>query len=127
MIKAFKEGFPPEYRGRINNLIVFNPLDQDDLEKIVGIKIKDAEDEFEENDVNVRLQISNNVVKWLIDKGYNPSEGARQLDKVITSTIKDPLNMVADKIHGRIVSVDMELGNEKPAFYLVEGELPIAS
>lgn len=117
--KAFREAFPPEFRGRINDLIIFQPLKKEDLEKIVEIKISNVEDEFRVSNIHIDLQVSPRVVEWLTDRGYNPAEGARALSKVIDTYIKDPLIMVASDINQRTVIIDMEEYDSEPKFYYI--------
>lgn len=117
--KAFREAFPPEFRGRINDLIIFQPLKKEDLEKIIGMKIRNVEDEFKASAIYISLQVSHGAVAWLTDRGYNPSEGARALNKVVETYIKDPLTMVADQISGTVIEIDMEEYDSEPKFYYI--------
>lgn len=124
--KAFRDGFPPEFRGRIRELIIFQQLKKEDLAKIVGLKLKAIESEFRANGVNIGLQISEKTIEWLVARGYNTSEGARALEKVLESFIRNPLLLAhtSANLHQRVIAIDMEVYGLEPEFYLVEGKQP---
>lgn len=120
--EAFKNAFPPELRGRIREIVVFNHLNPEALERIVNLKVKDIEQEFLANGVPFTLELSDEARKWILERGYNRSEGARALDKVITDAVKTPLTLAQTGVGllGRTVYADFEENSEGLQFYLPE-------
>ncbi len=120
--EAFKMAFPPEFRGRIKDLIIFRNLSEDAISKIVDFKIKDIENEFGQNGVPIKLELDANVRAWLIKHGYNPSEGARALEKLIGTSIRDQLILA----HGGVgldrktIYIEQDEGTGNLAFYFNE-------
>jgi len=89
-IKAIEKMFSPEFRNRLDEIINFNPLDLDIMEKVVDKFI--AELNAQLGVKKVALTISPAVRAWLAEKGYDPQYGARPLTRVIQSKIKDSLS-----------------------------------
>lgn len=124
--KTFRDGFPPEFRGRIKELIIFQQLKREDLARITGLKLKAIEFEFRAGNVNIELQVSAQTIEWLVTRGYNTSEGARALEKVLESFIRNPLIIAhtSTSLDQKIIAIDMEAYDLEPKFYLVEGKQP---
>jgi ATP-dependent Clp protease ATP-binding subunit ClpA len=108
-IKAIEKIFSPEFRNRLDEIINFNSLDLDIMEKVVDKFM--AELNVQLGAKRVALTISPAVRTWLAQKGYDPQYGARPLARVIQSEIKDCL---ADEIlfgkmqKGGLVHVDLK-------------------
>lgn len=121
---SFRNAFPPEFRGRIKELIVFNNLNEEAIKKITALKIKKVEDDFAKNGIRISLELSPAALEWLIKQGYNPSEGARALEKVIDGRIHDKLVLahVGINIDGKKIYADIEEENTELSFYFNEGE-----
>lgn len=92
-IKAVEQLFSPEFRNRLDAIIAFNALDQSVMEMIVDKFINEMTEQLSER--NVTISLSTGARKWLAEKGYDPSFGARPLGRVIQTEIKDVL---ADEI-----------------------------
>lgn len=86
---ALKEYFRPEFLNRIDEVIVFNKLSRDVLEKIVSLMIKEVE--LEMNDKQMRLDVSKEVKEFILDKGYSEVYGARPLRRAIQTYIEDEI------------------------------------
>ncbi len=90
---AVKKMFSPEFRNRLDEIINFNALDLETMEKVVDKFMLELNDQLAAKKVS--LTISDSVRTWLAKKGYDPENGARPLVRVIQTEIKDAL---ADKI-----------------------------
>jgi len=107
-----KQYFKPEFLNRIDNTIIFNPLTQENLKKIVEIQIEDLRKRL--NKQHLTLKISEKALDYLAKKGYDPDFGARPLKRLIQQEIENPL---AVKIiegsakNGDTVKVDLVNGN----------------
>lgn len=121
---SFRNAFPPEFRGRIRELIVFNSLNEEAIRRIASIKIKRVEQDFGDNGIRISLELSPAALEWVITQGYNPSEGVRALEKVIERSVHDRLVLahVGIDIHRKRIYADIENGDVELSFYFNEGE-----
>ena len=88
--RAVKEFFRPELRNRIDKICKFGKLDKLAIKKIV-VKFVD-ELQVSLNAKNIRLTLTEQVVDYLADKGYDPLMGARPLSRKIDELIRVPLS-----------------------------------
>ena len=86
---ALKEHFRPEFLNRIDEIIIFNPLNQKEIEKIVDIQLEIVKKRLLQKEI--QLQIDETVKKYLAKEGFSPDFGARELKRVIQRNILDPL------------------------------------
>jgi len=87
---AIEKMFSPEFRNRLDEIINFNSLDLEIMEKVVDKFMLELNDQLAAK--KVLLTISNTVRTWLAKKGYDPKYGARPLVRVIQTEIKDALS-----------------------------------
>ncbi len=87
---AVKRTFSPEFRNRLDAIIVFEALDRVNIGKIVGKFINKLQELVQ--DRGVTIEITDAAKKWLAEKGYDPVYGARPLSRLITDKIKQPLS-----------------------------------
>lgn len=85
--------YPPEFLNRIDEFIVFKRLSREALRDIVDIRLRELQERL--NDRRITLEVSDDIRKWLADKGYDPKFGARPLNRLITHEIG---NKLADRI-----------------------------
>lgn len=90
--------FKPEFLNRIDDIIMFNPLNMDDVQKIVVKMLNELSDRLTDQEIN--LTISDAAKQWVAKSGYDPAYGARPLRRFITMHIETPLakEIVAGKI-----------------------------
>ena len=88
-----KASFRPEFLNRIDEVILFHRLRRQDMGQIVAIQLKRLEKLLA--DRKIVLDLDDEAVNWLADKGYDPAYGARPLKRVIQKELQDPL---AEKI-----------------------------
>ncbi len=86
---ALKRTFSPEFLNRIDDVVIFNSLDQDDIFKIIDITLKDLHTRLEGMDYS--LILSEEAKKFVSEKGFDPQFGARPLHRAIQKYIEDPL------------------------------------
>jgi ATP-dependent Clp protease ATP-binding subunit ClpA len=89
--KALKEFFKPEFRNRIDLITKFNKLDTLAIKKIV-IKFTDDLKKSLRDTHDIQLNISDSVVDYLAEKGYDKKMGARPLGRKIDELIRVPLS-----------------------------------
>ncbi len=88
-LKAVEKLFSPEFRNRLDGIIVFNSLNQEIMGLIVDKFIDELRAQLAERKVS--LEISPAVREWLAEKGYDHTFGARPLGRLIQTEIKDVL------------------------------------
>ncbi len=86
---ALKKAFAPEFLNRIDDVIVFQPLEKDDIARIVHIELQSLLKRMASMDYHVQLEDS--AVAFLADKGFDPKFGARPLQRAIQRYLEDPL------------------------------------
>ncbi len=87
--KILEKTFPPEFRNRLDGIINFNPLTEENILNVVDKFITELEVQLHEK--NITLEISHQAKKWLIQKGFNQALGARPMVRLISDKIKKPL------------------------------------
>ncbi len=89
VLEQLKHSFKPEFLNRIDEIVVFHPLTKEQLKTIVLHQIEQVKKRLA--DRGVRIEIDQSALDLLIEKGYDPSYGARPLRRVIQNEILDPL------------------------------------
>ena len=87
--RALRETFRPEFLNRIDEIVIFEPLTEPELEQIVDLMVDDLLGRLTERGVTVRL--SEGARKALVKEGYDPTFGARPLRRVVQRRIENPL------------------------------------
>ncbi|MCF6147952.1 MAG: ATP-dependent Clp protease ATP-binding subunit [Candidatus Kuenenia sp.] len=88
--KEVEKHFRPEFINRIDNIIVFKPLNKDDLKKIVEIELVDVKKRLEQYQISITM--TDEALDFLINKGYDQNFGARPLRRAIENYLEDPLS-----------------------------------
>jgi ATP-dependent Clp protease ATP-binding subunit ClpC len=83
-----KRAFNPEFLNRIDDVIVFHALTREDMRQIVGILLGQVEDRLRTQEI--QLDISQDALELLIDRGFDPTLGARPLKRAIQKLLEDP-------------------------------------
>lgn len=87
--KAISKFFAPEFRNRLDAIIEFTHLDTSTVELVVKKFITTLSTMLEEK--NIKLKLTTNAIKQLAVLGYDKAMGARPLQRVIDTQIKEPL------------------------------------
>jgi ATP-dependent Clp protease ATP-binding subunit ClpA len=113
--EAIEKMFSPEFRNRLDAMIVFNSLSMEIIERVVDKFIIELDQQL--NEKKVFLQLTVKARRWLAEKGYDPSFGARPMARLIQNEIK---RVLADEIlFGRLQSggkVEVDENEGKLAF-----------
>ena len=88
--EELKRTFRPEFLNRIDEVIVFHPLGEEHIKKIVDIMIKDLEKKLER--LNLNLEITDEAKEFIGKEGFDPSFGARPLERAIRKLVEDQLS-----------------------------------
>ena len=87
---AIEKYFRPEFLNRLDDVIVFHPLNRDNLKEIIDIELSKVRARLKER--GLELVLPDEAKEFIIDKGYNPDYGARPLRRAIENMIEDPLS-----------------------------------
>ena len=90
---ALKEYFKPEFLNRLDDCVIFNPLGQDELSKIVKIMFKELESKLLAR--GIKSQLSSEAINLISQAGFDPVYGARPLRRALYELVED---LVADMI-----------------------------
>ncbi len=92
MMNELQQFFRPEFLNRLDQIIRFNSISQEALEKIVNIQLNSLVD-LVKKEKDIELIITDEAKSWLAKKGYDPQFGARPLKRVIQNYLLDDLAM----------------------------------
>ncbi|RMG80719.1 MAG: ATP-dependent chaperone ClpB [Bacteroidetes bacterium] len=93
VFKLLRERFKPEFLNRIDDIIFFHALSEENIADIVGLQLDQVAKRLKEQR-NITLKVLVKAKKYLAKKGYDPQYGARPLKRVIQTEILDPLAMM---------------------------------
>jgi len=88
-LEEAKKVFRPEFLNRVDDVIVFHQLSKEDLEKVIHFELGEVMERMK--DKKMELILSSEVLNFLIDKGYDPTFGARPLKRTIQKYIENVL------------------------------------
>ena len=112
VMDAVKRHFRPEFLNRIDEMIVFHPLTEEDLTKIVTILMSDVIKRLGERDL--QLEITPEAMKLLVKDGSDFTMGARPLKRAIQRLIEDPVSdliLKGEAIAGKTIKADAKDNN----------------
>ncbi|AKK07039.1 ATP-dependent chaperone ClpB [Corynebacterium mustelae] len=89
MMDAVKQAFKPEFVNRLDDVVIFDPLSEEQLTSIVDIQLADLRKRLSHR--RLELDVSEDAKKWLAEHGYDPAYGARPLRRLIQKEIGDQL------------------------------------
>ena len=107
VMDAVKHHFRPEFLNRIDEMIVFHPLTEEDLTKIVTILMSDVTKRLGERELH--LEITPEAMKLLVKEGSDFTMGARPLKRAIQRLIEDPVSdliLKGEAIAGKTIKAD---------------------
>ena len=90
VLSMLKSNIRPEFLNRIDEIIMFEPLTEKDIEKVVKIQLEGLIKLLRGN--GVRLEFSDAAIAWIAHKGYDPEFGARPVKRVIQRQVLDTLS-----------------------------------
>jgi ATP-dependent Clp protease ATP-binding subunit ClpC len=87
--KALKKAFAPEFLNRIDDVVLFGQLKEEDIHQIIDLELRHVLKRIKE--IGFDVELTEDAKKFLADKGYDPSYGARPLKRAIQKYLEDPL------------------------------------
>jgi ATP-dependent Clp protease ATP-binding subunit ClpC len=109
--------FNPEFLNRLDDVIVFHPLNREHISQIVSILLKDVRKRLAEDELTIKL--TDSATELLVKNGYDEAYGARPLKRSIQKFIEDPLSekiLLGEFARGDEIEVDASLDGTKLDF-----------
>ena len=119
LLEMLKQRIRPEFLNRIDEVIVFTPLDENEIKQIVGLQIDNVKRLLEHN--GLRLSVTEAAIALLAHEGYNPEFGARPVKRAIQSLV---LNQLSKDILSQKVNRDTPIVIDAVGGQLVFGNSP---
>jgi ATP-dependent Clp protease ATP-binding subunit ClpC len=89
ILAAVKKAFKPEFLNRLNDIVIFRPLEREGLLQVINIELKKLLTRLAKRDIIIELD--DNAKMFLVEKGFQPEMGARPLRRTIEQYLEDPL------------------------------------
>jgi ATP-dependent Clp protease ATP-binding subunit ClpA len=108
-MEALRDKFRPEFLNRVDEIIMFHPLDKKQIREIVDLQLELVAKRLAEK--KITIEVTKKAKDWLAEKGYDPNLGARPLKRIIQTELLDALAMeIIDGVieEGQDVEVDIE-------------------
>jgi ATP-dependent Clp protease ATP-binding subunit ClpC len=118
--KDLKKVFSAEFLNRLDATIAFRPLDKISIKKIVELQLSEFKTRLKEK--NIKLKIGGNIINSLAKMSYNPETGAREVRRMLTDKVENPLveGLLNNKItENSLVKVSYNKKTEKCEFVMV--------
>lgn len=112
VMEKVKTFFKPEFINRLDGIIMYNPLNENIMEKIVDLQIKDTQERLQRQ--GLEITYTDSARKYLMEVGFDPMYGARPLKRVMNELVIDEiaLQLIEDKVHvGDHITVDETNGS----------------
>ncbi len=93
-----KRFLSPEFINRLDDIVVFSPLDEDAICKIFELELGKLQKRLQNK--NIKLSVSDEAISYFVKEGYKPSYGARPMRRLIQNKIEEELSMMI--IEGRV-------------------------
>ena len=112
VMKALSDFMRPEFINRVDEIVVFNQLSEDDFSHIVGIRLGDLRDGMAEREMT--LEWTPEVEKWLVGKSYSITYGARNLRRLIQREVEDAIaTVLIDNYERQIKTIRLSVEDDK--------------
>ena len=114
IMDSLKETFRPEFLNRVDEIVVFEQLNQKQLLQIIDLMLEDTQKVLADKDI--KLEISEEAKRFLLEKGTDIKYGARPLRRAIQRYLEDELSdmiLRSDLVNGNTILVSLEENNLK--------------
>jgi ATP-dependent Clp protease ATP-binding subunit ClpC len=115
--KALKRTFSPEFLNRIDDVVIFNSLSEEDIFSIIDILMKGVTKRLD--NLGLKLELTEEAKKFISEKGYDSQFGARPLHRAIQKYLEDPLAEEILNMHiknGDVLEASLDKENSKIIF-----------
>ncbi|SFW46264.1 ATP-dependent Clp protease ATP-binding subunit ClpC [Sinomicrobium oceani] len=125
---ALKKAFAPEFLNRIDDVVVFNPLEREDIHKIIDIELERLY--LRIKDLGYNLKLSGKAKDYIAEKGFDKQYGARPLKRAIQKYIEDALaeEIITSKLgEGDSIFMDLDKDRDELTIAIKKAEEPTNS
>ncbi|MDA8168728.1 MAG: ATP-dependent Clp protease ATP-binding subunit [Nitrospiraceae bacterium] len=122
VLDALKKTFNPEFLNRVDETVVFHPLEKEHLFRIIDLLVSETNKQLVEQELMVEL--TPEVKEWLVEKYYQPTYGARPMRRAVQKEIEDPLS--EEILKGKFkegTKIKVVLEGNAPAFVPAEEDV----
>jgi len=115
LFSLLRSSLRPEFLNRVDEIVIFKPLNQAQIREIVVIQLNHVRKVLENNDL--KLEVSDSAIDWLAEHGYDPQSGARPVKRLIQKEIINELSK--EIISGKILkqsTVSVNLDKDRLVF-----------
>ena len=116
--EAVRRVFSPEFLNRIDEIIIFKPLEMEHIVQIVDIAVQDIIKRLKT--MNMSLELTKSAKEFLAEKGYDPAFGARPLKRAVQKYLEEPLSEEILKgrfTSGSVIKVKLSKNRDELVFY----------
>jgi len=120
-LEALRAAFRPEFLNRVDDIVLFNPLGREQLEKIVDLQLAAVSKLLTER--NIRIELTPAARALILAEGFDPAYGARPLRRTVQRLVQDPLAMEileGKVLPGDVIRVDADASAGRMKFVRVE-------
>ena len=89
VMSLLKSNFRPEFLNRLDEIVLFKPLEKSEIRQIVGLQLNDLKNRLAEQEVT--LDVQEPALDWLAEKGFDPVYGARPVKRAIQRELETPI------------------------------------
>jgi ATP-dependent Clp protease ATP-binding subunit ClpB len=89
VLEIVRQQFRPEFLNRLDAMIMFEPLDHAELAKVAAIQIQQLQQRLD--DRRISIELTDEAMQWLVNKGFDPIYGARPLRRLVQTAVGDKL------------------------------------
>jgi len=117
--------FRPEFLNRLDDIVIFQPLEKEDLKKIVRLQFAQVVKNLK-SDRNIQITLDDRAVDTIVEIAYNPSYGARPLRRFMEHTLATEIgrNIILGSYHdGAMIRITRNEESESPSFKFVTGDI----
>src|SRR5437764_5735200 len=125
VMEALRHHFRPEFLNRVDDMIVFSPLGEEQLTRIIELRLDDLRKLLADRKITIELTATAKELLFL--EGYDRAFGARPLKRAIQRLVQDPLALKileGEVRHGDHVVVDADIGQRQMKFAVSEHHAP---
>jgi ATP-dependent Clp protease ATP-binding subunit ClpC len=119
VLSELKKTFNPEFLNRVDEIVVFHPLEKEHLLSIIDLLVEETNKMLVERELVV--EVSKEVKEWILKHHYQPTYGARPMRRAVQKVIEDPLSeeILKGKFKG-LHKIKVVLEDDTPTFIEAE-------
>ena len=110
--KALSDFLRPEFLGRVDEVVVFRQLDENDYEKIAALMLDELKEPMAEK--GVKFEYDDEALRWIAKRAYGKKSGARDLRRVIRKSVEDPMcTLLVDRLDSPPAAIQVAVKDDE--------------